>query len=235
MAALLEESKIQKQLVDVERENLRVDKEVRDAEWARLEEEKEKLTREKEAEKRKKEESKRRAERERKKRGREENERKWAREREEKKRKEREEKEREEKKKEEKEKEEKKRKESEEEGKVVKEAKGEKRKSAASFGWDAGNGSSDSDDEDITFHFEGRTLPPEMFDIALGARRHQDTAENMNLFVAHMMTARKHHSKLRRKGELPVSHLIYSLKRNSLALRSKFTWLHFSSDRVTID
>ena len=240
VAALIEESTIQQRLVDVERENLRVDKEIRDAEWARLEEEKAKFAKEKEAEKRRKEEKERRAERERKKKEREENEKKWERERkekEERKRKEREEKERKEKEekerkeKEEKEKEKRKEreeKENEEKGKAKKEAKGKKRKSTASFGWDAGNGSGSDSSDDLNFHFEGRTLPPEMFDLALGARRHQDTAESMNLVVAHMMTARKHQSKLRRKGELPVSLLIYPLNRNSLALRSKPTWFHFS-------
>ena len=216
VAALLEESTVQKQLLAVEAEKIRIEKEIFDAERRaakeavdaerlRLEEEKEAFAKEKEAEKRKKEGEERMLERERKKKEREANEKRW--------------------KKERKEKEERRRREDEEERKREesegKNGKVEKR-SAASFEWDGGDGDSDDDLSDLNFHFEGRTLPPGMFEMALGARRHQDTAAKMNLVVAHTMTARKYTAKLRKDGELPVSHIITLVRRNCLTLRSKF-------------
>ena len=175
VAALLEEREINRRQLAVETERQRLEAELQVDERKKLEKDKEDWARNKEAEKRKAEEVERRAERERKKADREENERRWAAER----------KEKEEKKKDE-----------------ESASKGEKKKSyGASFEWDE----PDDSDEEVDFHFEGRALPPGMLELARDARRHQDVAITQNLAVAHTMTARKYMSKLRVKGELPVS------------------------------
>jgi len=193
VAALLQESEITRNLLAVEKEKQRLEAELQSADRDRLEKDKEDWARRKEAEKRKAEDIERKAERERKKKEREKNERKWAAER--------------------KEKEEAATKKKEEEAATKKKeeeaaSKGEKRRSSLAlkcFEWDE----PDDSDEEIDFHFEGRSLPPGMLELARDARRHQDIATNQNLAVAHTMSARKYMAKLRGKGEHPVSLVRY--------------------------
>ena len=181
MAAYKAEEEARRQLMEVEKERLRVQKEVQDLEDERLRRAKEDWERDVEARKRKAEDEERKAERERKMKARKEREREreeraevWAKEKEEKERK---------------------RKEAE---------KPKKGKRSSRLGWKRQRAAS-SDEEDVEYEFEGRKLPPNMMELANLSHRHEVISKDASAAVAHTMMARKFSSRLYRMGELPVS------------------------------
>ena len=185
MAAYREQDEARQQILEVERERLRLQKEVQDLEDERLRRAKEDWERDVEAKKRKAEDAERKAERERKmkarkekEREREEREKVWA-----------------------KEKEEKERKSKEAEKAVEKSKKGKK---SSRLGWKRQRAAS-SDEEDVDYEFEGRKLPPKMMEMANLSHRHEVLSKDASSVVAFTMMARKYSSRLYRMGELPVS------------------------------
>ena len=74
-----------------------------------------------------------------------------------------------------------------------------------SIGWKKAKPSSDEEETEFDeWQFEGRRLPPSMAKMVSASHKRKVAARDLDMLVCHTMTARKHETRLRFRGDLEV-------------------------------